>query len=95
MNLYNEIKTSALTSSSVVTSITTENSDSTSLITSVKSVVSYISDNLIDPITPILTAYLTQNTKNGMLILDSNGKVPSNLLPGHIVNIRNNIYYGF
>ena len=87
MNLYNEIKTSALTSSSVVTSITTENSDSTSLITSVKSVVSYISDNLIDPITPILTAYLTQNTKNGMLILDSNGKVPSNLLPGTLLTL--------
>ena len=87
MNLYNEIKTSALTSSSVVTSITTENSDSTSLVTSVKSVVSYISDNLIDPITPILTAYLTQNTKNGMLILDSNGKVPSNLLPGTLLTL--------
>jgi hypothetical protein len=87
MSLYNEIKTSALTSSSVVTSITTENSDSTSLVTSVKSVVSYISDNLIDPITPILTAYLTQNTKNGMLILDSNGKVPSNLLPGTLLTL--------
>ena len=87
MNLYNEIKTSALTSSSVVTSITTENSDSTSLVTSVKSVVSYISDNLINPITPILTAYLTQNTKNGMLILDSNGKVPSNLLPGTLLTL--------
>ena len=81
MSLYNEIKTSALTSSSVVTSITTGNSNSTSLVTSVKSIVSYINDNLIDPITPLLTAYLTQNTKNGMLILDSNGKVPSNLLP--------------
>ena len=87
MSLYNEIKTSALTSSSVVTSITTENSDSTSLVTSVKSVVSYISDNLIDPITPILMAYLTQNTKNGMLILDSNGKVPSNLLPGTLLTL--------
>ena len=87
MSLYDEIKTSALTSSSVVTSITTENRDSTSLVTSVKSVVSYISDNLIDPITPILTAYLTQNTKNGMLILDSNGKVPSNLLPGTLLTL--------
>jgi hypothetical protein len=87
MSLYNEIKTSALTSSSVVTSITTENSDSTSLVTSVKSVVSYISDNLFVPITPILTAYLTQNTKNGMLILDSNGKVPSNLLPDTLLTL--------
>jgi hypothetical protein len=87
MSLYNEIKTSALTSSSVVTSITTENSNSTSLVTSVKSIVSYINDNLIDPITPLLTAYLTQNTKNGMLILDSNGKVPSNLLPGTLLTL--------
>ena len=87
MSLYNEIKTSALTSSSVVTSITTENSNSTSLVTSVKSIVSYINDNLIVPITPLLTAYLAQNTKNGMLILDSNGKVPSNLLPGTLLTL--------
>ena len=87
MSLYDEIKTSALTSSSVVTSITTENSNSTSLVTSVKSIVSYINDNLIVPITPLLTAYLAQNTKNGMLILDSNGKVPSNLLPGTLLTL--------
>ena len=87
MSLYNEIKTSALTSSSVVTSITTENSNSTSLVTSVKSIVSYINDNLIVPLTPLLTAYLAQNTKNGMLILDSNGKVPSNLLPGTLLTL--------